>query len=76
MGRLKLYLKLPEMGVVRIKLTVERDGRVSHVAILYTESEKNKAYVEKTIPTLTMPAFGDRFKNKNNHIFPITLSNE
>jgi colicin import membrane protein len=74
--RLKLGLRLPDYGEVKIKLTLERSGKVSHVQIVSSKNAKNKQYVEKTIPTLTFPSFGDNFDDSQYYTFVICLNNE
>ena len=74
--RLKLLLKLPEYGEVKLKLTVERSGEVSMVKILSSQSSANKKYIEKTLPKLKMPPFGDNFGVEGSNTFTITMSNE
>lgn len=75
-SRLKLLLKLPEYGEVKIKLTLERSGKVAKVVVVSTESAANRKYIEKTLPTLTFPAFGANFDQAKQFTFSITLSNE
>lgn len=75
-GRLKLLLKLPEVGEVKLKLTLDSSGKVNKVVVIGSESTANKAYIEKTLPTLTFPAFGTNFGSEDKHTFSITLSNE
>lgn len=75
-GRLKLMLKLPEYGEVKIQLTINRSGQVKSVEILSAESTLNSKYVEKMIPSLTFPSFGHRFQNMNQYTFALTLRNE
>lgn len=75
-GRLKLLLRLPEYGEVKIKLTLEKSGKIAKVVVVNSESSANKKYIEKTLPTLTFPAFGNRFENAEQYTFSITLSNE
>jgi len=75
-SRLKLGLRLPEYGEVKIKLTLERSGKVAQVQIVSSKSVKNKEYIEKTLPTLTFPGFGDNFKGSTQYTFAITLNNE
>lgn len=75
-GRLKLLLRLPEYGEVKIKLTLDRTGKIAKVNVLNSESAANKKYIEKTLPTLSFPAFGTRFGDVDEYIFSITLSNE
>lgn len=75
-SRLKLLLRLPEYGEVKIKLTLERSGKFVKVMIVSAESSGNKKYVEKTIPTLTFPSFGSNFDEAAQYTFVISLSNE
>lgn len=74
--RLKLLLRLPEYGEVKVKLTLERSGRVSKVVIVGAENATNRKYIEKTLPTLSFPSFGDNFSDQQNYTFLLTLSNE
>ena len=75
-GRLKLLLRLPEYGEVKIKLTLDHMGKVVKVSVSHSESELNKKYIEKTLPGLSFPAFGTRFGDADQYTFSITLSNE
>lgn len=73
---LKKSLQLPEFGKVELILTLDRKGHYISLKILSSESERNKNYVEKVLPTLTFSPLGLNFKGKNNVSFPITLINE
>jgi colicin import membrane protein len=75
-GRLKLSLRLPEYGDVKVKLTLDRSGKVSKFEVVKFESEANKKYLEKKIPGLSFPSFGNNFSGAENYTFTITLSNE
>lgn len=75
-GRLKLLLKLPEFGEVKIKLTLDRSGKVAKVVVVSAESAANRKHIEKTLPSLTFPAFGNNFGDAGQYTFAITLSNE
>lgn len=75
-GRLKLLLRLPDYGDVKIKLTLERTGKIAKVVVVSSESDANRKYIEKILPDLTFPAFGTRFSNAEQYTFTITLSNE
>lgn len=75
-GRLKLLLKLPEYGSVKLKLTLQRSGKVSKVAIVSAGSAQNRAYVEKLMPTLQFPPFGTQFGQDPEYTFTITLNND
>lgn len=75
-SRLKLMLKLPEHGDVQLKLTLDRTGKVTKVNIVKSASSANRSYIEKTLPNLKFPAFGNDFKNMSEYTFIIQLSNE
>lgn len=75
-SRLKLNLRLPEYGEVRIQLTLTRDGAVKKVSIVSAKSHQNKQYVLKTVPHLSFPKFGDNFEKEPEHTFSLNLSNE
>lgn len=74
--RLKLLLRLPEFGEVKIKLTLERSGQFVKVVIISTESDSNRQYIEKSLPKLKYPSFGNNFTDKEQYTFVIALSNE
>lgn len=75
-GRLKLLLRMPEYGEVKIKLTLERSGKYVSVAIVAAESSANRKYVEKTLPKLQYPSFGSNFGSDPQYTFVIVLSND
>lgn len=75
-GRLKLLLKLPEYGEVKIKLILDRSGKVAKVVVVSAESAANRKYIEKTVPTLTFSAFGSNFDQAAQYTFSITLTND
>lgn len=74
--RLKLLLKLPKYGEVKLRLTVDRSGKVSNVKVLSFQNEENKTYLENALPQLKLPPFGSNFSCQEEYIFTITLSNE
>jgi colicin import membrane protein len=75
-SRLKMALRLPDYGAVKIRLTLDRTGKVVKVETVQSESNKNKAYVESKIPTLLFPSFGQRFQGVSQNTFVITLQND
>ena len=75
-GRLKLSLKLPEYGQIKLQLTVSSTGKVLSVKGVKSKSKKNSDYVNKTLPKLMLPPFGQNFPGEKEHTFQLTLSNE
>ncbi|MBA3957363.1 MAG: hypothetical protein H0X51_03065 [Parachlamydiaceae bacterium] len=75
-SRLKLLLRLPEYGEVKIKLTLERSGRFVKVSVVSAKSSANRAYIEKTLPSVRYPGFGKNFESQDQYTFGITLSND
>jgi hypothetical protein len=74
--RLKLKLKLPDYGEIKVKLTIAKTGRVLKLAIISSKSQNNRSYIEKTIPSIVFPPFGSSFGHEQEHTFLINLSNE
>lgn len=75
-GRLQILLKLPEMGKIQLKLTLGRTGKFIKVVITQSESILNKQYIEKSLPSLSLPGFGNEFGGEAEHTFSITLTSE
>lgn len=75
-GRLKSALRLPDYGAVKIKLTLDRSGKVAQIEVVSSESQKNKVYIEKTLISLLFPNFGTHFKGADQYTFLVTLNNE
>lgn len=74
-ARLKQALKLPDYGTVKVKLTLEKSGKVSQIEVTST-SDKNKKYIEKTLPTLSFSPFGSQFSGAEQYTFMLTLHND
>lgn len=75
-SRLKLQLKLPDYGEVKVKLTLERSGHVAKVSVIAAESSKNRAYIEKKLPDMNYPSFGSNFPEHSQYTFVLVLSND
>ena len=69
-------LNLPEHGEVKIELTLRQDGSVAKLIVLKSESEKNKSYLEKSLPSLKFPILDGMFSNKTQQTFILTFCNE
>lgn len=74
--RLRLLLRLPEYGAVRVAMTLNRKGQVQKIAVLAAESLKNQEYIEKTLPGIVFPGFLAHFEGEEQHEFVLSLSNE
>jgi colicin import membrane protein len=74
-ARLKKDLILPDYGTVKVKLTIAKTGKISKIEVT-SPSEKNKKYIEKTLPTLIFPPFGTQFEGAENYTFLLTLHND
>lgn len=70
--RLRLHLKLPEYGDVKIELKVERSGKIGHFKILSYQSTLNAEYIKKNLPKVTLPSF----KEAESYDFTIVMRNE
>ena len=74
--RLKSLLHLPELGEVKLRLTIKRNGSLTEMKVLKSESEKNRKYLEQELKTIRFPDFSSSFGNEAEHSFTVTLSNE
>ncbi len=68
---LRTSLSLPEIGEVKLKLTIDIDGGVKEVTVLQAESQKNRAYLEKHLLPLVFP-----LKLDKKTAFTLTFCNE
>jgi len=75
-SRLKQALRLPEMGSVRIRLTLDRMGNVIAMETIAAESEYNRKFIEATVKKVQFPPFGKCFDGEGCHAFSITLAND
>lgn len=75
-SRLQLLLKLPETGKIQIKLTLSKTGKFVKLVVINSPNGLNKQYIEKSLPTLALPGFGDQFGGVNEHTFSITLTSD
>jgi colicin import membrane protein len=75
-SRLQLMLKMPEAGQVKLKLTLNRQGKFVKLTIVTAESLANRKYIEKTVPTMAFPAFGNQFGSAADYTFSITLNSD
>lgn len=71
--RLRMLLRLPIDGQVKIKLTLNRQGKFITLAILDSDNKLNSEYVEKEVPKISFPPFSRQFKDYEQYTFPITL---
>ncbi len=69
-------LNLPEFGEVKIQLTLRQDGSVVKLVVLKTESEKNRSYLEGSLPHLRFPPFSGSLSKAKEHTFVLTFCNE
>ena len=74
--RLRMELRLPEYGEVRIALILTRDGRVRHVEVTETQSAANRNYVQSKIPSIRFSEFGKRFPEEDTRRFVLILTND
>jgi outer membrane biosynthesis protein TonB len=73
--KLKILLKLPEVGDVQVSLTLNRQGNVTKFEILSSASASNKKAVEAHLPAIRFPPFGQAYPGENTHTFKLTLTN-
>jgi len=74
--RLRMELRLPEHGEVRIALTLSRDGQVKSVEVFDTQSAANRKYVQNMVPALHFSGFGKHFPDQEARRFVLVLTND
>lgn len=75
-SHLQLLLKLPEIGKVQLKLTLGKTGKFVKLVITDSPSGLNKQHIEKSLPNLTLPGFGEQFGGAADYTFSITLTSD
>lgn len=73
---LQTHLELPDMGEVRIELTLQRNGSVEKVKVLSAESERNRKRLEEELPALCFPSFLKGDQGVKTKAFILTFCNE
>ncbi len=74
--RLKLLMRLPVVGSVKIQLTLNREGQLLKLQIVEAESKLNRQCVEQKVPQLNFSKFGSYFPGEQEHTFSIIFSND
>lgn len=72
---LQSKLELPEMGAVKIELTLKNDGTFVHMRFLESASSPNQKFLENELRYLKYPIFSGPLKEKKEHTFVITFCN-
>jgi hypothetical protein len=76
MRSLQQNLLLPEYGSVKVQITVSNTGKIIDIKVLSHQSEENKTYLMKSLPSLLLPSFGDSFPGSKQESFIITLTSD
>ncbi len=71
---LRESLDLPELGEVKMEITLSKDGSVLKLRVLATESEKNRSYLEKNLQVIKFPPFD--VNEDSRKTFVLTFCNE
>ncbi len=72
---LQSALDLPEYGEVRVKLEIDRFGRLIDCEILEAKSGKNGEFLKNQLPNLTFPCLNDFDIIEPSQTFTITFRN-
>ncbi len=75
-GYLRSILNLPEVGEVKIRLTLQNNGAFVKLQVLRAQSAKNRSYLEVELPHLHFPRLTGALSHEKQHIFVITFCNE
>jgi|GEM_PF-1804837 len=73
---LKEALELPELGMVKLELTLMATGQVRAVRILEAESEKNARYLKRQLMVTQLFPFTEELQGQKKCTFVLTFCNE
>lgn len=73
---LKDILHLPGYGTVKVELTLSHQGLVENLAVVYSDSEVNRLYLERALQELAFPPFVGELCNKKNYTFYLTFCSD
>jgi hypothetical protein len=74
--RVQLSLRLPDFGMVKLEVTLDRSGSVQSVNVLSSASKENRDYVLEQVHSLRFIPFGDYFPGEKQHTFCLNLSHD
>lgn len=74
-GFLQMHLVFPGHGSVKVRLVLERDGKLAAMTVLSSESRENEKYLKETLPNFRFPSFSAEIKEKE-HTLIVTLCSE
>jgi hypothetical protein len=69
-------LKLPEYGEVVIQLHLHQDGTVGKIIVLKAHSQRNRHYLESTLPQVKFPSFEGGYAHKKESVFVLRFCNQ
>ena len=73
---LQMHLQLPDIGEVKIQLTLLENGTVEKIVVLSAKSERNKKRLEEDLPKLILPALPKKRAPSRAETFILTFCNE
>jgi hypothetical protein len=68
-------LDLPELGEVRMKIQIDRFGKLIDCEVLEAKSKKNEEFLKKELPDLSFPCLADFGILEASQTFTITFRN-
>lgn len=68
-------LRLPEVGEVKVELTLRQDGSLVEMKLLSKESQFNAQFLEKALQAMQFPSFKGKLAKQKEHTFVITFCN-
>lgn len=73
--QLHASLHLPDIGEVKIELTLRQDGTVAKLKVLNAESQQNRKYLEAELPRLRFPYLSGLYALEKEHTFIFNFCN-
>lgn len=72
---LQSVLELPDLGTVKVELTLKHDGTLLKMRYLESASIQNKKFLENELQRLKYPPFRGALQQQQEHSFVITFCN-
>lgn len=72
---LQAQLNLPEMGKVKISLSLTSEGQIVQLRILSSENKRNEKFLEEELKQITFPPFTGSLKKEKEHTFVLSFCN-
>lgn len=72
---LQSALDLPEVGEVKLELTLTSGGRFVRIKVVKSGSDRNRLFLESALKSIPFPPFSGQLKQHQEHTFVLSFHN-